>query len=299
MTRPARRSRPRSVGRDTRDETGAVRLVRHADAAAFLAAAEPHLIATEVVNNMIYAIARAAVADPRRWPSPYLATLERAGVGVVGAAVQTPPFVALVTALPPDAVDPLVADLRRARPDLPGVNGPVETARGVAARWAAAQGTAAEPAVALTSYALDRVIPATAPGRLRRCRAEDLELAATWAARFARDVGIEAVDGMVAHMRSAYDAGLLDLWEDGRPVSMVACVGQTPHVARIGLVYTPPELRRSGYATACVAAFCERLLARPGTRTCCLNADRANPTSNGVYRAVGFRPVEETLEFRF
>ena len=69
-------------------------------------------------------------------------------------------------------------------------------------------------------------------------------------------------------------------------------------VSRVQLVYTPPENRKRGYASACVASLTARELAVPG-RTCMLNTDLANPTSNGIYQAIGYRRVGEAEELRF
>jgi predicted GNAT family acetyltransferase len=68
--------------------------------------------------------------------------------------------------------------------------------------------------------------------------------------------------------------------------------------ARINLVYTPPDLRRRGYATAAVSALTRRLL-DSGRRYCCLYTDLANPTSNSVYRRIGYRPVCDIDEYSF
>ena len=51
------------------------------------------------------------------------------------------------------------------------------------------------------------------------------------------------------------------------------------------------------YAGACVAALSARVLAA-GQR-CILSTDRANPTSNAVYRRLGYRAVSEGLRYEF
>ncbi len=63
-------------------------------------------------------------------------------------------------------------------------------------------------------------------------------------------------------------------------------------VVRIMSVYTPPEHRRRGYASACVAAVSTWARAQ-GVDTCVLYTDLANPTSNKIYQAIGYRPVED------
>jgi len=63
-------------------------------------------------------------------------------------------------------------------------------------------------------------------------------------------------------------------------------------------VYTPPEARRRGHAEALVAALSRQELAA-GARFCFLYTDLDFPTSNHVYRSVGFEQVGEALELRF
>jgi predicted GNAT family acetyltransferase len=69
-------------------------------------------------------------------------------------------------------------------------------------------------------------------------------------------------------------------------------------VSRVGLVYTLPENRKQGFASACVASLTAQELATPG-RTCMLYTDLANPTSNGIYQAVGYRRVGDAVELTF
>ncbi|WP_395694501.1 GNAT family N-acetyltransferase [Nocardioides sp.] len=60
-------------------------------------------------------------------------------------------------------------------------------------------------------------------------------------------------------------------------------------VSRVGPVYTPAEHRGHGYASAAVAEVSRRIL-EAGDRAC-LFTDQANPTSNKIYEAVGYRAV--------
>jgi predicted GNAT family acetyltransferase len=89
------------------------------------------------------------------------------------------------------------------------------------------------------------------------------------------------------------------LWEhDGEIVSFAGWGGPTPNGARVGPVYTPPELRGRGYATAATAELSRRLLAS-GRRFCFLYTDLANPTSNAIYERIGYRRVCESAEIVF
>jgi ribosomal protein S18 acetylase RimI-like enzyme len=63
-------------------------------------------------------------------------------------------------------------------------------------------------------------------------------------------------------------------------------------------VYTPPELRGRGYASALVAELTASLLAG-GRKYCFLFTNLANPTSNSIYQQVGYHPVTEVDQWLF
>jgi predicted GNAT family acetyltransferase len=88
----------------------------------------------------------------------------------------------------------------------------------------------------------------------------------------------------------------LFVWDDSGPVSMAAVAGRTRRAARVAFVYTPPDARSRGYASACVAALSQRLLDE-GLERCCLYTDLANPTSNAVYRRLGFAPLCDVARY--
>jgi predicted GNAT family acetyltransferase len=85
-------------------------------------------------------------------------------------------------------------------------------------------------------------------------------------------------------------AGRALVWEDRGPVSYAGSSTPAGGVVRIGPVYTPPAHRGRGYASALVAAISQLSLDR-GAAACCLYTDLANPTSNRIYLAVGYRPL--------
>jgi uncharacterized protein len=90
----------------------------------------------------------------------------------------------------------------------------------------------------------------------------------------------------------------LHLWEDGDVVSLAGTGGRTPNGIRIGPVYTPPDARRRGYASALVAAVSQAEL-DAGRRFCFLFTDLHNPTSNHIYQAIGYTPVRDVEAYAF
>jgi predicted GNAT family acetyltransferase len=81
-------------------------------------------------------------------------------------------------------------------------------------------------------------------------------------------------------------------------VSLAGYGSPTPNGMRVGPVYTPPELRGRGYASAVTAAASHRAFAS-GKRFCFLFTNLANPTSNSIYQQIGYRPVLDVNVWRF
>jgi uncharacterized protein len=134
-------------------------------------------------------------------------------------------------------------------------------------------------------------------GALRRARAEERESLVTWFRGFQADTGEHAVDP-VRFVTAELDAQRAWLWDDdGTPVSMASHTQAIERTTRVRAVYTPPELRRHGYAGACVGAMSAELVAR-GLR-CILYTDLVNPKSNSIYRRLGYEAVAELLRYRF
>jgi predicted GNAT family acetyltransferase len=94
-------------------------------------------------------------------------------------------------------------------------------------------------------------------------------------------------------------AGEVELWwSGGEPVSMAAVSAPAAGVSRIGPVYTPPAMRRRGFASA-VTAAAAGLAQAGGAREIVLYADLSNQTANAIYQAIGFCPDHHALELRF
>lgn len=186
--------------------------------------------------------------------------------------------------------------------DLRGVHGPIERVEAFARAWAAKRGMACRQAMHQRIYALERVRPPVGvPGRLRRAIRADRTTLVEWTTAFdreamgssvARDHEVLADELIASERRLGY------VWEDGAPVSMLQATGATPHGIRIGAVYTPPERRGRGYASACVAAASQAQL-DAGRRWCFLFTDVTNPTSNRIYQAIGYEPVRDVAVWRF
>ncbi|TFF94236.1 MAG: GNAT family N-acetyltransferase [Promethearchaeota archaeon] len=89
------------------------------------------------------------------------------------------------------------------------------------------------------------------------------------------------------------------LFHDELPVCMARKAGKTPNGRLINYVYTPPHLRRNGYATECVAKLSKHLLEEENNKFCFLFTDLANPTSNSIYMKIGYKPIIDFHQYEF
>jgi hypothetical protein len=269
------------------------------DPAAFLEAASPLLLANEARHNLMLGIA----GTLRDHPSHYLEYglwLAVDHAETVGAALRTPPH-NLVVAQPRD--DSVLEALAEAiDDDPPGLVAAQPEAGAFAAAWTARKGVTARTKRAQGIFSLDRVEPpAAAAGRIRDAGIEDRPLLIDWFRAFMEEAigespAAASTEHAVDHRLQADSAGVA-LWEDRSPVSLAAFGNPTRNGIRIGPVYTPPEHRRRGYASALVAELSERLLAE--RRFCFLFTDLANPTANRIYEQIGYRRVCEAAEIVF
>ena len=211
--------------------------------------------------------------------------------GPVAAALRIPPWPLLCTELDPPAADALVAAWLPDDPRLGAVNADRDTARAVAAAWARRTGGRATCRLREAMHLCDEVIdpPRPAPGRLRPARVAERDLLVAWELAFVAEAGVEGGGNPAANVDSRLERGTQHVWvDDGEPVATLAVSPTIEGVARIGPVYTPPEHRRRGYASRAVATAARDILAGDADR-CMLFTDLANPTSNKIYAAVGFR----------
>jgi predicted GNAT family acetyltransferase len=267
----------------------------------FLEAAGPFLAADEARHNLILGLASTLDGEQSPYVDHRLWVVEHDGQ-VVGAALRTPPW-PLVLARPAD--DEALAVLVDAiGDDLPGVVGSRPEVEVFSALWTTATGATARVKVEQGVYALSTVLVVSVPtGAPRLATRSDRPLLVEWWGAFAIEAAHDD-NPDAAEIEEAVDYRLDDpasgflLWEDHEIVSLAGYGGRTPNGIRIGPVYTPPERRGRGYASALVAALSSERLAA-GSRFCFLYTDLANPTSNAIYRRIGYEQVCESAEIEF
>lgn len=224
---------------------------------------------------------------------------------VVAAGLRTPSWPLQVSQASAAATRALAQQLASDRRPVHGVIGPVKAAESFAAAWSRITGVAATVSMTARIFACTRVRPSRGvSGALRRGHQPDHGLLVEWLTAFhleaVPDDPLPDVDGLVTRwLAVAPDKGGFWLWEiHGRAVAMAATTDPTPNAIRVLFVYTPPDLRARGYASGLVTAVTQQQLAR-GRAMVVLSADLANPTSNRIYRAIGYKPVADERKLLF
>lgn len=278
----------------------------------FLAAAGDYLAADPVVSTVVTTVAHRLAAQAaagvglpdRDW---WLVVRDAAGA-IRGVGMRTapfPPYPPFLLPMPDAAAVALARELHGRGEEVLGINGALPAVELCAAELARLTGGRVETAMHTRLHELGELIaPAPAPGALVAATEEHLDLAVDWFTAFADDADRQAgrPPGSTAHEvpdRSAIlrriQGGEILFWVDrsGQPVHLTAVNPPSFGVARIGPVYTPPEHRGRGWASNAVAEVSRRVLAQ-GARVC-LYTDQANPTSNKIYAALGYRPVVDMV----
>lgn len=223
----------------------------------------------------------------------------------VAALATNVPGYLLISAVPDEQVDGVVAAILSAGLTLSGVSGPESRAVAFAERWTAQAGVEVERVFSTRLFELGELRPPTGvPGRSRLAVDADASWLAHWWLEFERDTGerisSSSLDELVETIAGRITYGDVFLvWEvDGEPVSWATYRGPVANSARIAPVYTPPEHRGHGYASAVTAAAAEHARLA-GAEHVVLYTDVGNPTSNKIYQQIGFRPRhdERTVVF--
>jgi len=260
-----------------------------------LGEAAEFLASDPIRHNLILTLLRQRVAlpEPGRF---WIVDMDGEPAGVV---FQSPlHFMATVTPMTAQAVVAAVDAIVEGGVWLPGVNGEAATSACFAGHWSERTKTAGRPDQGQRLYEVEHVTQARqATGRFRRAVAEDRDLLSIWLEAFSSEVGGQPLQnpGQVVERRARN--GELWVWDHEGPVALAALSDAVAGVARVGPVYTPPDRRGCGYASTLVAEVSQGAL-NDGHR-CVLYTDLANPVSNSIYRAIGYRAVAEMIRYRF
>jgi GNAT superfamily N-acetyltransferase len=220
---------------------------------------------------------------------------------VTAAFLHTPPYPVVLTMMSDGHAAALAAELANRGRHTPGVNAAIAPGAAFAAAWQERTGQATRAGMRTRLYALGRLLPPDPlpPGQARTASAADACLMLAWLDSFHDEAGPEGPNASERVVRDGLGHGGLVLWEhQGRSVSLAGRHRAVAGQARIGPVYTPPELRGRGFGGAATAAVTQAAL-DDGAEVVVLFTDLANPASNTLYQRLGYRPVGDWAVLRF
>src|SRR5581483_40749 len=187
------------------------------------AARTERLLSASLECNVLATVLMSVVGGAHRDPPPVFAIGFSEQDEVSFAAMRTPPWPLLTSPLMPGGAEPLVDLWLEADPDVAGVSGVPDTARGIAAAWERRTGGTPRRTFSEAMHVLEQVQdpPRPAPGTLRLPRSDERDLLIEWMREFVTEAGLIGA----AHAEQVTDARLrqqgLLLWHDGQPVSLV------------------------------------------------------------------------------
>jgi len=282
----------------------AMKVERLSDPTDFISRAGYTLASNEARWGLMYGIAKRLVDDPHAYGSPdpwFLVVSDEKGLCAV--AMRTPPFKVLLAHFSGDleSVATVLTDsISQLSGAIPGIVGDIQIAHSFVECWSLKHRIVVKGKIAQRLYRLEKVNRVKlSSGKLRLATAGDRKVLTEWAHSFHEEVFLPAnTNTPEDDINPKIDRREVYLWEDGVPVSMAATTRPTENGIAIGFVYTPSSLRRKGYATSCVATVSKELL-HAGYKFCTLYTDLSNPTSNSIYKKIGFQEVCDSAEYAF
>ena len=150
----------------------------------------------------------------------------------------------------------------------------------------------------LTKLNKEIVLP---KGNFRTATFDDKELLIDWQIKFAE----EALNEKIAYsefkekLNNRIENKQIYIYEDEEkiPRSMAVVARQLVNGISISYVYSSQEARGKGYGLAVVYNLSREYLGR-GNAFCSLFVDKHNPISNGVYKKIGYRIIEDNYDYR-
>lgn len=280
-----------------RDPHGA-ELEHFTDPAAYRAAVDDYLLANLGACNQLYTVIQGLTHESMARRHTWLARFHRDG-DTCGLAVihSTPPLRSLiVTAIDDERAHLLVDALERCAIAVTDITGEHDSVAAVLAAMQPAPPTRLRAELGNHLLEAAPVVPACV-GAWRAAVIDDMPLLIGWERAFLIECGFPVIEAQLHDTVAQRLAGatiLYWLWEVDQTPAAMAVGRLLPPSARIGPVYTAPAFRGRGCAGALVARLSCALMAG-GATGISLFTDLANPTSNAVYRRLGFLMIGKLI----
>ncbi|MFX1391812.1 MAG: GNAT family N-acetyltransferase [Promethearchaeota archaeon] len=264
------------------------------------------LLNKEAENNLILSVLDTVKNNPTRYgeDKPFL-TIVRQDNKIKLVSLRTPPYNQLISYTEDlKSIDALTDILLRKNIELPGVTGFKDGVKRFIQLWCESKKLKPQLIRNERIYKLEKVTEDFLGTREFFVGTEvNQSLIMNWTINFIKEALNETEESIIARslegVKDDIKAKKIFLLKDGQEiVSMARKAGKTPNGNLVNLVYTPPDLRRKGYATECVAKLSKHIL-EEGNTFCFLFTDLMNPVSNSIYQKIGYHPVIDVDEYKF
>ncbi|MBL7911240.1 MAG: GNAT family N-acetyltransferase [Bacteroidia bacterium] len=155
----------------------------------------------------------------------------------------------------------------------------------------------------LLVHKLDKVNEAVlSEGEFKVAKHGAIEYLSEWSNQFQHDAHAfprKTKQEIHSFIKNLIANGDLFTWvKNGDLVSMAGIVRKTKNLGIVGQVYTPKHLRGKGYAKSCVLKLSEHIL-NSGYKNCGLFTESSNPTSNKIYKEIGYNVSTQFSDIAF
>lgn len=280
-----------------------MKFVQYEEAIQFAEVAEPIIAKNEDVFSLFFGVLQAIKAG--KYENPFMAAVSD-GEHVLALLQMTPPHPLNLVIVKENRVDEvidfIIQELRGKRIAVPSIISLKNWALSFANAWENQTGMTQKLLMDQGLYRLDEVEESLAmsPGSWRFATETDAPLIEKWFALFEEDTNLDRTPA--ALIKEKVEAFLhskeVFLWEDeGKVVSMMKKSRPTKNSVTVSFVFTPKEERKKGYARTMVAQGSRELL--KDYEFCVLYTDMMNPTSNKIYKEIGYKHIADSIHIGF
>lgn len=263
----------------------------------FLKNTEGLLMPDEAKHGLLYSISKKLVKNQDHYGSekPWFFTISESNQ-ILSAFIRTPPHNLIEAYFSGDIKmisETLCDTLENHYGKIPGIIGEAVFVKYLSDHYCKRNNVKIKSIMNQRIYKLEKVNIIKYPdGKFRQAEEKDRKILSEWCRSFVQEaLGKERTNKDI-------DLSSFFVWETDKIVTMAKMVRPLLNGISISEVYTPPDYRKKGYASACVHALCNYLL-KSGYKYCMLYTDLANPISNSIYQNIGFNPVCDSIQIDF
>ncbi|UOQ45254.1 GNAT family N-acetyltransferase [Halobacillus salinarum] len=263
---------------------------------------EPLLMEKEAANNLPLGIIDRLVKGTFKQDEVFMYVIKEKGEPVY-MTMRTPPHLWILPDVPSlkiEHIEALTHHFWKRSLEVPGVIGEEQGIQWFLDSWKSLTGQEAELQMHQAVYQLDTLLAKPeGNGNLVTAAKEHHSLLTGWLVQFEQETGISLHQEASEVAEQWIEDQRVYLWVvDGEAVSMAARARTTPHGVTVNGVFTPDEKKRNGYATRAVWELTDLLL-KKGYQFCALYTDLSNPTSNAIYKKIGYQWIGNSKVYHF